>query len=103
MKNKKMEEILSEKFCKTLDFMKLNSSQKYEVIFFILFESDDDPYKTLIELAKDNIPITYSDKNIAYYMKKLMVFLILRDYAIKNELFDITKYVEQLEKRVNHG
>ena len=98
-----MEEILSEKFCKTLDFMKLNSSQKYEVIFFILFESDDDPYKTLIELAKDNIPITYSDKNIAYYMKKLMVFLILRDYAIKNELFDITKYVEQLEKRVNHG
>lgn len=83
--DKKIEKVLSKDFFENFSQYEFDEKSKYEILHYMLFESDKEPEDTLEELSAFGDVVAYEETSLIGVMQNMVVNLIIQTYEVYAE------------------
>lgn len=89
--HERVKKLLSDDICELILENQMTSEQRYELIFHLLYETDEEIIPAINEMIKDGFPVETKKYDLLYFIRKMNVEIILMTYGIHYDNLNIQK------------
>lgn len=89
--HERVEKLLSDEICELILEHPMTSEQRYELLFYLLYETDEEIITAINEMIKDGFPLENKEYDLLYFIRKMIVEIILMTYGIHYDNLNIQR------------